>query len=91
MTHQPLKEFYDGAFRVAIETQTPIKPVLFLDTYNRLNYKSIFSLTPGRCRIIYLDEIRVQGMGRADVDALKQKVYQKMEERLREYGAAWIG
>ena len=28
MTNQPLKEFYDGAFRVAIETQTPVKPVL---------------------------------------------------------------
>ncbi len=30
MTTEPLKEFYDGAFRVAIETQTPVKPVLFL-------------------------------------------------------------
>ncbi|MBP7314016.1 MAG: 1-acyl-sn-glycerol-3-phosphate acyltransferase, partial [Chitinophagaceae bacterium] len=29
----PLKEFYDGAFRLAIETQTPIKPVLYLDAY----------------------------------------------------------
>ncbi len=34
MTHQPLKEFYDGAFRIAIETQTPIKPMLFLDAYD---------------------------------------------------------
>jgi len=25
----PLKDFYDGAFRVAIETQTPVKPVLW--------------------------------------------------------------
>ena len=31
-THKPLKDFYDGAFRIAIETQTPIKPMLFLDT-----------------------------------------------------------
>src|SRR6185503_1371259 len=43
MTHQPLKEFYDGAFRVAIETQTPLKPVLFLDNYDRMNYKTVFS------------------------------------------------
>src|SRR5688572_18979118 len=53
----PLKEFYDGAFRVAIETQTPIKPVLFLDAYRRMNYSSVFSMTPGRSRIVYLDEI----------------------------------
>ncbi|HQX97198.1 MAG TPA: lysophospholipid acyltransferase family protein, partial [Chitinophagaceae bacterium] len=36
----PLKEFYDGAFRLAIETQTPIKPVLYLDAYRRMPYES---------------------------------------------------
>src|SRR6266705_429863 len=46
-THRPLKEFYNGAFRVAIETQTPVKPVLFLDTYARMHYQNIFSFNPG--------------------------------------------
>ncbi len=41
-THKPLKNFYDGAFRIAIETQTPISPILFLDTYDRLHYDGIF-------------------------------------------------
>ena len=59
MTMQPLKDFYDGAFRVAIETQTPVKPVLFLDAYRRMPYESLFSMTPGRSRIVYLDEIQV--------------------------------
>src|SRR4029077_9085094 len=90
MTHQPLKEFYDGAFRVAIETQTPVKPVLFLDTYSRLNYKSIFSLTPGRCRIVYLDEIPVAGLTGDDIKKLKDKTFVIMESKLRAYGAAWI-
>src|SRR5436190_22062973 len=62
MTHKPLKEFYDGAFKIAIETQTPIKPVLFLDTYDRMNYKSIFSINPGRSRAVYLDEVSVEGL-----------------------------
>jgi len=39
---QPLKSFYDGAFRIAIETQTPIKPILLIDTIDRLHYRSIF-------------------------------------------------
>ena len=30
-TDKPLKDFYDGAFRTAVETQTPIKPILFVD------------------------------------------------------------
>ena len=90
MTNKPLKEFYDGAFRVAIETQTPIKPVLFLDTYNRMNYKTVFSLTPGKCRAVYLEEIPVNGLTIADTHKLKEKVYSVMEKKLREYGARWI-
>jgi 1-acyl-sn-glycerol-3-phosphate acyltransferase len=90
MTGRPLKEFYDGAFRVAIETQTPVKPVLFLDSYDRMNYRSIFSLTPGKCRIIYLDEIPVEGLTIRDVPALKDKVHAIMENKLIEYKASWI-
>ncbi|NOT93461.1 lysophospholipid acyltransferase family protein [Ferruginibacter sp.] len=89
-THQPLKEFYDGAFRVAIETQTPIKPILFLDAYDRNNYNSIFSLTPGRSRIVYLEEIPVEGLTVNDVKQLKEKVYKLMEQKLVEYKASWI-
>ncbi|HEX7846687.1 MAG TPA: lysophospholipid acyltransferase family protein [Chitinophagaceae bacterium] len=89
MTTQPLKEFYDGAFRVAIETQTPVKPVLFLDAYRRLDYKSLFSLTPGISRLLYLDEIPVQGYTLADVGKLKEKVYAIMEKKMIEYDAGW--
>ncbi len=90
MTHQPLKEFYDGAFRIAIETQTPIKPILFLDAYDRHNYNNIFSLNPGKSRIVYLEEIPVDGLTVNDVKFLKEKVYKIMEEKLIGYAASWI-
>lgn len=90
MTNRPLKDFYDGAFRLAIETQTPVKPVLFLDTYDRMHYKNLFSLTPGPCRIVYLDEIGINGYRVEDVALLKQKVYDIMENKLIEYKATWI-
>ncbi len=90
MTHEPLKEFYDGAFRVAIETQTPVKPVLFLDAYSRMHYKSLFSMTPGRSRIVYLDEIPVEGLTNDDVAKLRMEVFTIMENKLKEYKVAWI-
>jgi 1-acyl-sn-glycerol-3-phosphate acyltransferase len=90
MTNKPLKDFYDGAFRLAIETQTAVKPVLFLDTYDRMHYQSIFSLTPGKCRILYLEEIPVEGLQIDDVPWLKQKVYGIMEKKLIEYNVSWI-
>jgi 1-acyl-sn-glycerol-3-phosphate acyltransferase len=90
MTPNPLKDFYDGAFRVAIETQMPVKPILFLNTYDRMNYKSIFSLNPGKSRAIFLEEIPVEGLTQKDVAMLKQKIYDLMDRKLREYKATWI-
>jgi 1-acyl-sn-glycerol-3-phosphate acyltransferase len=90
MTGKPLKEFYNGAFRLAIEMQTPIKPLLFLDTYDRMNYKTLLSLRPGKNRAVYLEEVPVEGLTINDVDMLKQKVYDMMEERLIHYKASWI-
>ncbi len=84
-TGRPLKEFYDGAFRIAIETETPIKPVLLIDTIDRLHYKSLFELTPGINRVVYLEEIPVEGLSMRNIPSLKNKVYSVMEEGLRRY------
>jgi 1-acyl-sn-glycerol-3-phosphate acyltransferase len=89
-THRPLKKFYDGAFRIAIETQKPVLPVLFLDTYDRLSYKSIFSLNPGKCRSVYLSQTKTEGLTQKDLPFLKEKIYRQMEEALIRYKASWI-
>jgi 1-acyl-sn-glycerol-3-phosphate acyltransferase len=89
-TKNPLKDFYDGAFKIAIETQTPIKPILFLDTFDRLSYKTVFSLTPGKSRAVYLDEISVEGLTGKDLPMLKEKVFKLMEEKLIAYKASWV-
>jgi 1-acyl-sn-glycerol-3-phosphate acyltransferase len=89
-TGQPMKELYDGAFRIAIETQTPIKPLLFLDAWHRMHYSSVFSLNPGRSRTVFLKEIPVAGLTSKDVEVLKQHVREIMEQKLREYKAGWI-
>jgi len=81
----PLKSFFDGAFRIAIETQTPIKPVLLVDTIERLHFKSIFSLTPGKNRVVYLKEVPVTGLGISDIAALREQVFQLMDAGLRRY------
>jgi 1-acyl-sn-glycerol-3-phosphate acyltransferase len=90
MTGEPLKRFYDGAFRVAIETQTSIKPFLLLDAYDRMSYKNLFSLTPGKSRSVFLEEIPVEGLTLKDVSSLRQKVYAIMDAKLREHKATWI-
>lgn len=85
----PLKEFYDGAFKIAIETQTAIKPVLFLDAYRRMPYESLFRMSPGQSRLLYLEEIPVNGYTVNDVAKLKAEVYAIMERKLIEYDYGW--
>ena len=70
--------------------QTPIKPILFLDTYARMSNKSFFSLNPGRSRAVFLEEIPVEGLTMDQVGALKKKVYDLMEAKLISYQASWI-
>ncbi len=84
-TAAPLKSFFDGAFRIAIETQTPIKPLILVDTLERLHYNSIFSLTPGKSRVVYLEEIDVAGLTLQDISVLKEKVFNIMDAGLRRY------
>ena len=84
-SEQPLKSFFDGAFRIAIETQTPIKPLLFIDTMERMNFSSVFSITPGKSRVVYLADIPVAGLTLEDLPALKAKAYHLMEEGLKRY------
>ena len=90
-TGQPLKDFYDGAFRMAIENQTPLQPILFLGTYELWHYSSLLSLRPGRFRSVFLPAVEVEGLGLADLPALKERVYQQMEEALVRHGATWVG
>lgn len=81
----PLQQFFNGAFRIAIETKTPIKPIVFPDTVDRLHYNNIFSLTPGVSRAIFMEEVPVEGLTINDIDWLKNKVFVLMTEELRKY------
>ncbi|MBB1284722.1 1-acyl-sn-glycerol-3-phosphate acyltransferase [Flavisolibacter sp. BT320] len=89
-TGKALKDFYDGAFRIAIETGTPVKPVLILDMYDRMQTQSVFSLNPGRSRAVFLPEISTEGLTLKDVATLKENVYRLMEKELIAYRASWI-
>ncbi len=83
-TDQPLKEFYDGAFRLAINTQTPVFPVIFPDTVDRWHYSKWWKMWPGRNRMIYLKPVEVQGITIENLPVLKKQVYDLMEAALIE-------
>lgn len=81
-TDKPLKDFFDGAFRLAINTQTPILPIVFPDTVNRWHYSAWWKLTPGWNRVVFLEPIEVDGLTIANLPQLKEQVYKVMEHAL---------
>jgi 1-acyl-sn-glycerol-3-phosphate acyltransferase len=89
-TGRPLKSFYDGAFRISIETGTPVKPVLFLDNYSIMNYHSLLGLKHGKSRAVFLEEISPDGYSLHQISLFKQKVFDIMENKLIAYRASWI-
>ena len=89
-TKEPLAPFFDGAFRIAIETGTPIKPVLLLDTYDRMPYHTALSLNPGKDRAVFLEEIPVTGLTAEDLPMLRDRARVIMERALKRYGASWV-
>jgi 1-acyl-sn-glycerol-3-phosphate acyltransferase len=82
-TGNPLKSFYDGAFRIAIETQTSIKPVLFLDNYTIMNYHSVLSLKHAKSRAVFLEEISPEGYNLRQIPLFRQKVFDIMQNKLK--------
>ncbi len=76
-TNKPLKEFYDGAFRIAIEAQVPIMPMLLLNV-DKVSPQGTFLLSPGRLYSKFYPAIPTVGLTMEDVDTLKQQVYDLM-------------
>lgn len=90
MADAPLKEMYDGAFKLAVETGKPLQPIIFLDAFDRMHYRHFFTLTPGKSRSVYLDPIDPAQYPDADYKALKKIVEAKLSEKLLQYKATWI-
>lgn len=82
-SNETLKHFYDGAFRLAIQTQTPILPVVFPDTVKRFHYSSMWKWTPGKCRAIFLEPVEVKGYELSELNVLKEKVKIQMTHVLQ--------
>lgn len=70
--HIVLDEFKDGAFRIAIEHQLPIVPMVFYDNKKRFSY-TFFSGSPGKMRAKILPIILAQGKTLGDKNELKQQ------------------
>lgn len=74
-TNEPLKSFHNGAFKLAIDTNKPIIPVVLLNTKKILPAKPAMYFTPGKIQMDILPAIYPEGHS---IDSLKNKVFEIM-------------
>lgn len=82
-TSQPLLDFRDGAFRLAIEAQVPIAVLTLLNTGKLLAPNRPIELSPGIVTCVWSEPISTIGMTQEDVPALREKVIYLMKEILK--------
>lgn len=83
-SESPMKSFYDGAFRLAIEAQVPIVALLFPDTKKRWHYSGWYRLNPGKNRVYALKPFYTQGLSLKELPDLKATIHQQMSSKMQE-------
>ncbi len=81
-TNETLKDFYSGAFRLAIEHQLPIVVCTLIGTKKINSPHSLFSIMPGKVVAHWEKPIYTDGMKLEDIPLLKEKVRKIMLSRI---------
>ena len=74
-TENPLKDFYSGAFKLAIDTKKDIMPCVIIGTKKAMPIDKFFYLIPHPLQMIFLPPVSSENK---EVKNLKEEVYSKM-------------
>ena len=88
-THHTLP-FKNGAFKLAIDKQIPIVPVVNINNYKLLQNGGFFKSCgrPGIAKIIVLEPVSTKGMTEENLVALRDHVFKLINDTLKEYYGA---
>lgn len=77
-TNQPLKPFYDGAFKLAVDTQKSIIPCVMIGTNKAMPINKTFYLLPHKLEMYFLEPVSPENI---DTKSLNSKVYDIMKNK----------
>jgi 1-acyl-sn-glycerol-3-phosphate acyltransferase len=85
-SNDPLKTFKDGAFKLAIETQTPIIPAVIVGTKKMLPANKSIYFKPGKAAMIFMDPVETKNFRLNEVAELKNQIFEMMWKRIEAEG-----
>ena len=74
---EPLKKFYDGAFKLAVDTKVSIIPAVIFNTKKVLPLDKFFYFWPQKIEMHFLKSVPFENL---TSDHLKQKIFEIMKE-----------
>ena len=80
-----MRPFKNGAFKISIEKQIPIVPVTIPHNWIILPEDGRFLLKRRKAKLIYHTPIETKGLVLADVEMLKAKVYDIIDQEIKKY------
>lgn len=82
-----LRPFKNGAFKLAIDKQVPIVPVVNLNNWKFLQNGGLLKSNgrPGIPKIVVGEPIKTEGLSAEFIAGLKEKVFTFTEEQLKKY------
>lgn len=86
-TNLPLKEFKDGAFRLAIETKKAIIPAVLFNTRKVLPMHKTFFFWPSKIEMHFLAPVETASLDISETRQLKQEVFDLMWNYIEEHKA----
>ncbi|HPH83218.1 MAG TPA: lysophospholipid acyltransferase family protein [Flavobacteriales bacterium] len=81
-SQEPLNEFFDGAFRFAIESQKPLVAMCSINARN-ITPSDNYAVRPGTITIKFLGPYETTGLTKEDLPALKTKIREEMYQVLK--------
>jgi 1-acyl-sn-glycerol-3-phosphate acyltransferase len=72
-TSEPLKKFYEGAFKLAVATNTAVIPAVIFNTKKALPVNKSFYFIPHKLEIHFLEPVAVNGQ---TAEQLRDKVFE---------------
>lgn len=84
--HNKLLPFKNGAFKLAVDKQVPIIPIVYLNNKSLLENGGFFKSNGcfGIAKIVILEPIETKGLTDNDIEGLKQQVFNLIENTLKE-------
>jgi 1-acyl-sn-glycerol-3-phosphate acyltransferase len=80
-TKEILQPFHEGAFRIAVDTQQPLLPMVVIGA-GKLMPPGTVNLKAGTIRIYVGEEIPTTGLTTRDIPDLKERTFQKMKNMI---------